>query len=105
MALDADILAEIRSHVGSTPDDTDLEARYTRHGTVAATALEVIRGRLADILARPEQLRVEGDYSESWAANIKALQAKEQELVGLVVADGGAGGVQVARLTRVGRSR
>lgn len=105
MAITADDLAVIRSHVGSTPNDADLTARWERLGTVEKVALEVLRGRLADLLAAPASLRVDGDYSESWGKNIDALRVKVRELEAAVASGGTPGAVHVAHLTRAGRSR
>jgi hypothetical protein len=107
VALDADVLAAIREHIGSTepPTDSDLETQWDRVGSVEAVALAIVRGRLADLLARPVDLAVDGDYRESWSKNVDALQAKERELVAAVAAGGSAGQVTVTRMTRSGRSR
>lgn len=103
MALDADILAAIRDHIGTAepPTDQELEAAYERLGSVEAVALGVVRSRLADMRARPAVLRVDGDHSEDWTGNLKALADQEAALEQMVP----AGSVHVAKLTRVGRSR
>ena len=103
MALDADDLAAIREHVGSTPPDADLEVQWDRLGSVEAVALAVLRGRLADLLASPADLRVDGDYSESWGKNLDLLRAKIAALETLL--PDGPGAVKVAHLSRSGRSR
>lgn len=105
MALDADVLAGIREHVGSTPADGDLETRYDRHGSVARVALEVIRERLADVLANPASLSVDGDYTEGWTANIRALERKQTQLEQLVAEENDAQALPVAHLTRADRRR
>lgn len=103
MALDADDLAAIREHVGSTPSDEDLGTQWDRLGTVEAVALSVLRARLADMLASPASLRVDGDYAEDHSANIRAL---EKQIARLELAvPGSPGEVKVAHLTRSGRSR
>ena len=108
MAFAATDLPAIRAHIGTTapPSDQDLAQSFARLGSVEAVALEVVRGRLADMLARPAELSVDGDYSEKWTRTIELLTAKEAELAAVVArADGSGGVVQVARLTRSGRSR
>lgn len=105
MALDADDLAAIREHVGSTPTDVELETRWDRLGTVASVALSVLRERLADMLARPADLSVDGDYRESYQANLRILREQVATLEAAVASGGSPGVVHVARLTRGGRSR
>jgi len=105
VALDPGVLAGIRAHVGTSPDDSDLEGRWDRHGSVEAVALEVLRGRLADMLAHPADLSVEGDYAERWAKNIDVLSKQVGALAAAVAAGATAGAVSVTRLTRASRSR
>lgn len=107
MALTALQLAAVRAHIGSAepPTDVELEAAYERLGTAEAVALEVIRGRLANMRARPAVLKVDGDHSEDWTKNLDLLTKQEASLAALADVAAGTGSVQVARLTRVGRSR
>ena len=83
MALDDDQLAYLRRQVGSTPDDDSLQDIYDRldasgydedEDHLDAVALEVLETRLADLLANPSVMEIEGVYSQSTAANIRALQ-------------------------------
>jgi hypothetical protein len=107
----ADELAVVRSHVGSTvpPSDDDLRVIYDRVGSPEATALEVLRGRLADMLnpANPARFTADGDYTSDHAANIKGLTVKITELEAVVqqIEDPTAGMVSTTRLVRAGRSR
>lgn len=103
MAITADDLAAIREHVGSTPDDAVLRVQWERLGTVEKVARSVLRARLADMLAAPADLRVDGDYAESRAKNIDALTKQIAALEALI--PDGHGAVKVAHLTRSGRSR
>lgn len=91
MALDATTLARIREHVGSTPDDTTVEAVYglDGNGTVETTALSILRTRYADLVAKAAEFNVEGDYSQNAGKNIDALAAKIAELEQLVGSTGG----------------
>lgn len=106
MALSADQLAVLRSHVGADdpPSDDDLDTLYDRLGSVGAVALEVLRGRLTEMLLAPGKMSLEGDYSREYtAAQIKALQTTIAELeVSLVPAVEGStevlGTVQLVRL-------
>ncbi len=105
MAFEADDLAAIRDHVGTEPSDEDVQTAWERLGTVEAVAVSVLRRRLADMLARPLELAVDGDYRESFAKNVDALRAKVRELEGAVASGVVPGVVVVTHLTRSGRSR
>lgn len=78
MALDAGVLAQIRDHVGSTPDDATIEATFLRDdiGTADLAALSILRRRLADFEATHETYNVQGDTSWSTGKNIDALRSK-----------------------------
>lgn len=104
--MTADELAAIREHIGTAdpPSDDDLDVLWERLGTVEAVALAVLRGRLADMQARPAVLKVDGDHSEDWTKNLDLLTKKIGTL-GSVVASQGDGSVSVTRLRRVGRCR
>lgn len=81
MALDADVLAEIRELIGSQPDDVAVEVVYDRKAAmgvaddllVASTALSILRQRRAELLLTPASFSVPGDYSQSTGDNIRAL--------------------------------
>lgn len=105
MSLTVAQLAYLRSEIGTTepPDDGELEVAYARLGTVEAVAAEVIRGRLADLLAEPASFTVEG-YSENNAANIAALTKQSQRLDAAVSLAAG-GSFSRSTLTRVGWAR
>lgn len=104
--LTAAELAVVRSHIGSTepPTNAELDQAWARLDTVEEVALEVIRGRLADMRARPVSLRVDGDFAESWAANLRSLEAQEKQLAAAVDAAAGRG-LPVGQMRRVGRHR
>lgn len=106
MALTEDQLAYLRSEVGvDDPTDDVLEDAYTRLDSVEEVAAEVLRTRLANLLAAPASFSVEG-YSENNAANITALQKQLDRLTTAVsVADGAGGVVTFSRLTRSGWAR
>lgn len=104
MAASADELAAIRAWVGSTPDDTAVNAKWDRLLSVEAVALEILRGRRADYEASPASLSVSGEFSMGVGDNIKSLTADIAALE-LAVASGSPVGVASARLRRVGPSR
>ena len=100
------VLAEIRVWTGSTPDDTELAARYQRLGTVEATALEVLRERLAQMLAEPARYSIDGDASWSYEKNIEALRESVSSLASAVATANGTGStLTVGRMVRSGSRR
>lgn len=110
MALDTAVLAALRSWVGTDPTDptdADLEQRHGRLGNVEAVALEILRGRLADMVREPARFQVDGDAGWSYEKNLEQLRADVAELTTLVAATAGtgAGVLSVGRLVRAGRGR
>jgi hypothetical protein len=103
VAADAATLAEIRAWVGSSPDNADLELRLERLVTAPAVALEVLRGRLADMISEPAKFTVDGDASWDYSANLKLLGDRVNQLEGLVA--GGVGELTVSLMTRSGARR
>src|SRR5437868_15933 len=85
MAITPEDLAGIRAWVGSNPDDADLGVRWDRLADVYAVSLEVLRGRLADLITTAD-LSVDGFMREGApnAEQIKALRAQIGKLEGLV---------------------
>ncbi|MEU5490234.1 MULTISPECIES: hypothetical protein [Streptomyces] len=79
--MDAAIKAWLISQLGTDTDLTDLTARYTRLGTARAVAIEVVRERLAVLLASPGSVSVSGVVSVNFSANIAAY---ERQLTGLL---------------------
>lgn len=74
MALTAAVTAWLKGELGTDVDLTDLESRYTRLGTARATALEVLRERLAALRAQPATVSVSGVVNVGTAENIKAYE-------------------------------
>lgn len=95
MALIDSQCAYFRSQLGTQLDEADLETRLIRLGDEPAVAREVLDQRLADLLSKPATFAVPGEYSESRAENIKALQAKLEEL-----GTGGTGFSSVVKTTQ-----
>lgn len=79
--MDAAVQAWLLSQLGRDTDLVDLTARYTRLGTARAVAVEVVRGRLADLLASPGSVSVSGVVSINNAANIAAYERQLTELL------------------------
>lgn len=80
--MDAATRAWLLAQLGTATDTTDLDTRYTRLGTARAVALEVLRERLAALIAQPATVNVSGVVSVSVTENIKAIERKIAELVG-----------------------
>ncbi|MGW3401192.1 hypothetical protein [Streptomyces zhihengii] len=72
--MDAATRAWLIAQLGTTTDLTDLDTRYTRLGSSRAVALEVLRERLAALLAQPSTINVSGVVSISYSEIIKALE-------------------------------
>jgi hypothetical protein len=107
--MTADQLAVLRSHIGSAdpPSDVTLNASFDRLGSVEAVALEVLRGRLADMTSGPGQLSVAGHVSYDSRKSIDALAGKIADLeTGETTDDNVIPGVLgVVHLVRQDRSR
>ncbi|MFB7222464.1 hypothetical protein [Streptomyces sp. NPDC056227] len=72
--MDAAVRAWLISQLGTDTDLPDLELRYTRLGAARAVALEVVRERLAALLAAPGTVSVSGVVSVNFTANIAAYE-------------------------------
>lgn len=72
--MDTAVQAWLISQLGTDTDLTDLAARYARLGTSRAVALEVVRERLAALLASPGSVAVSGVVSVNFGANITAYE-------------------------------
>lgn len=67
-------IAFLRAEVGSDPPDEQLQDRMDRLGSVLQVADEILRERLANLVAAPASLNVPGVIGVNTAANITALQ-------------------------------
>lgn len=85
MPLSDDQLAYVRSEVGSKtpPFDADLNVAFDRLLDENAVALEVVRGRLADLLASAASFSAD-NVSIGTSANIAALERQAARLEKLV---------------------
>ena len=88
MAITAAQLAEIREWIGAAtpPSDATLTEYFDELGTTAAVARRVVRQRLADLRAKAAKFTADGDYTEDWAENIKALERLERQLAAAAAA-------------------
>ncbi len=84
MGLEYEDLQWVRNQIGDAtpPTDATLDARYDALGDRTAVVKEVIDRRLANLLSDPASFSVSGEYSQSTEANIRALQAKLEDLGG-----------------------
>lgn len=64
------------AQLGESTDLVDLDARFTRLGTARAVAIEVLKGRLAKLLAAPAVIGVSNVVNVSNVKNIDALTAQ-----------------------------
>ena len=78
--MDAAVRAWLISQLGTDTDLPDLEQRYTRLGTARAVALEIVRERLAALLAAPGTVSVSGVVSVNFSANIAAYERQISSL-------------------------
>lgn len=91
-ALTADQLAYLHAELGTAADETDLQTRYDRLGSVVAVAEETVRERLADLLAKPASVTLSGVMSKDSSANIRALQPQADRLAAALRAELAAAG-------------
>lgn len=102
-------LAYLHAELGADADEDDLQDRYDRLGSVVAVADEVVRGRLADLLAKPASVTLTGVMSKDTSANIRALQPQALRLAAELRAEQAAADtatpVNSGRLLRPDRAR
>ncbi|MFJ1827349.1 hypothetical protein [Streptomyces sp. NPDC088178] len=72
--MDAAVRAWLISQLGPKTDPADLDARYSRLGTARATALEILRERLAALRTQPSTVNVSSVVAVSYTENIKAYE-------------------------------
>lgn len=75
--------AWLRSEVGATVTDEDLQGRFDRLASVRDVAIEVLRERRAELLDSPLSVSVAGVASVNYAENIRALERRISALVKL----------------------
>ncbi|MEU9014251.1 hypothetical protein AB0D12_31680 [Streptomyces sp. NPDC048479] len=78
--MDAAVRAWLLAQLGTTTDTADLELRLTRLGTARPVALEVLRERLASLLAQPASINVPGVVAINFGEIIKALERQIAQL-------------------------
>lgn len=101
-------VASVRAIIGNAdpPSDAAISAAVASVG-VQNAAIQFLRERRATLLANPLKVTLDGDYTEDWSANVKALDAliatvaKETEAAVAAV----EGGLTTGRLVRPERAR
>lgn len=83
-------LVYLRTQIGSGLNGSDAQDRFDRLGNTRLVVKEILEQRLADLLAQPATFNVAGEYSQSTAENIKALQ-QQLENLGSAGTDGFSG--------------
>lgn len=92
--LTAADLAFLAAELGLPLDETDVQTRYDRLGTVTGTALEVVRERLATMLAKSASVTLTGVMSRDNSTNIRALQEQVGRLTVALRAEEAAAGAE-----------
>ncbi|WP_329047154.1 hypothetical protein [Streptomyces sp. NBC_01422] len=82
--MDTAVRAWLLAELGKSTDVTDLEQRYTRLQSGRAVAIEVVRGRLAELRGQPSTVNVTGVVSVSYTESIKAY---ERQLAALIAGE------------------
>ncbi|MCX4885868.1 hypothetical protein [Streptomyces sp. NBC_00847] len=72
--MDSAVKAWLIAQLGTSTDQTDLEARYTRLGTARAVALEVLRERYAALRDQPTAVSVSSVVLVNYTANLAAYE-------------------------------
>ncbi|MFJ2780283.1 hypothetical protein [Kitasatospora sp. NPDC087315] len=78
--MDAATRAWLLAELGTTTDQADLDARYTRLRSARAVALEVLRERRQTLLAQPLKLALTGVLSIDNSANVAAIERQIADL-------------------------
>lgn len=77
MTLSTADLAEARDWITwDPPSDADLNTAHDSLGLKWAVVVRFLRRKLQSYIGNPAQFSISGDYSQSTAANIAALQAQ-----------------------------
>lgn len=107
--LTEDQITYIRSEIGSEtpPTDDDLDDAYARLGTIPEVIAEVLRGRLADMIADSGSLTIPGAIALGGPSSeaIKALAARvnRAETAAEAADSGTLPEIGVGRVVRVDR--
>ncbi|MGW6393338.1 hypothetical protein ACWFR1_23155 [Streptomyces sp. NPDC055103] len=90
--MDPILLAWLRAQLGTTADEQDLTARYTRLGRARAVAVEVLGERRAALLAEPLRMTVDGVVTIDQSNNLAGLERQLAGLADLIAPDDLAAG-------------
>lgn len=73
----------LRSEVGASTTEDDLQARFDRLGSIRDVAMEVLRERRASYLEQPLSLNLAGVASVDYTNNVAALERRLTALANL----------------------
>ncbi|MEV7279745.1 hypothetical protein [Streptomyces sp. NPDC093111] len=90
--MDPILLAWLRAQLGTTTDEQDLAARYTRLGRARVVAAEVLAERRAALLAEPLRMTVDGVVTIDQSNNLAGLERQLAGLAELIAPDDPAAG-------------
>ncbi|MGX1909297.1 hypothetical protein ACWIID_10575 [Streptomyces phaeochromogenes] len=79
--MNSDVLRWLQAQLGPETDSDDLAARYERLRSAKAVAVEVIRERLAALLAEPLKVTVNGVATIDNSANVSALERRAAQML------------------------
>ncbi|MEU0166821.1 hypothetical protein ABZ214_15345 [Streptomyces iakyrus] len=78
--MNSDVLSWLQAQLGPATDTADLASRYERLGSARAVALEVLRERIAGLVAEPLKVTVNGVATIDNSANVAALERQVAQI-------------------------
>ncbi|MFD7341782.1 hypothetical protein ACFV98_38305 [Streptomyces violascens] len=78
--MNSDVLSWLLAQLGPDTDTIDLSARYDRLHSARAVAGEVLRERIAGLVAQPLKVTVNGVATIDNSANVAALERRLGQL-------------------------
>lgn len=90
MPLSTSEMLVVRSWVGTTPTDVQLNERFDRLGTVEDTVEETLRAQLSELLGQPASLSLPSGLSVNYGENIRSIKEKLSDIKKVI---GGSGGI------------
>ncbi|MGW0731847.1 hypothetical protein [Streptomyces sp. NPDC002851] len=93
--MNDEILHWLQGHLGSEIDLSDIAARYGRLQSARAVAAEVLRERIAGLVAEPLKVTVNGVATIDNSANVTALERQLAQLDDEVAPDAQISGARL----------
>ncbi|MFI1176665.1 hypothetical protein [Streptomyces melanogenes] len=78
--MNTEVLRWLQAQLGPETDPTDLSARYDRLHTARAVAEEILRERIATLVAEPLKVTVNGVATVDNSPNVTALERHLNQL-------------------------